>query len=145
MAVGASKQYHYHAVTQNTTTCKKISQAAEAGPALLPPPGTRPLAPRGQCRCRRLLRSYSAPLLTLLEIPHLSLVQIYAGGWSCSSSPCPSFFPAPIQEVGRAPCSVYLTFFCVLITLMCLSDSWQCQWNFLRSLKKYTFSLKKRT
>ena len=35
MAVGASKQYHYHAVTQNTTTCKKISQAAEAGPALL--------------------------------------------------------------------------------------------------------------
>ena len=58
-------------------------------------------------------------------------------------APCSSFFPAPIQEVGRAPCSVYLTFFCVLITLMCLSDSWQCQWNFLRSLKKIHFFFEK--
>lgn len=101
-----------------------------------------PRSKRSQCRCsRRLLRSYSAPLLTLLELPLLPPVQIYAGGWTCSCSPCLSFFLALIQELGRAPCSIYLVYFFVL-TLMCLSDSWQYQWNFLRSLKNTFVFLK---
>ena len=127
-------------------------QAQHSRQRLLPPlPPTRPLAPRlGEVNAAASADCSAATVpapLALLELPHLSLVQIYAGGWSCSSSSCPLliFLSCSDPRVGRAPCSVYLTFFCVLITLMCLSDSWQCQWNFLRSLEKYTFSLKKRT
>jgi len=70
MAVGASKQYHYHAVTQNTTTCKKFSQAAEAGPALLQ---EHVLSLREVNAAAAACSAATVPpLLTLLEIPHLS-------------------------------------------------------------------------